>query len=236
MTTTTDIIIALLKQTPDCSTTVECIAHEANVAVQVADNLLSSFREKGLIEYENELIELSSNQRVKLAIHAINNGTDVESVCNVLEWKEFEKFTAKAFEENNFAVKRNFRFKGAQRRWEIDVVAYSDPIIVCVDCKRWRRGWGNSAITKIAAAQARRTQVLAKNLQDIQRSINLPNWKRATLFPVILSLFPGRVKFYNNVPVVPILQLQNFVDEFQGHQDELLHYDVNMGTKLSNYL
>jgi Holliday junction resolvase-like predicted endonuclease len=235
MTATTDIIIALLNKTSDCYTAVKGIAHEANVAVQVANNILSSFREKGLIECENELIELSSNQRVQLAIHAINNGTDVERVCKVLEWKEFENFTAKAFEENNFAVKRNFRFKGAQRRWEIDVVAYNDPIIVCVDCKRWRRGWGNSAITKIATAQARRTQVLAKNLQNFQHNIGLSNWKRATLFPVILSLFPGCLKFYNNVPVVPILQLQNFVDEFQGYQDELLHYEANMGTKLPDF-
>ena len=235
MTATTDIIIALLKQTPTGSVSVNDVAHEANVAVPVANNILSSFRENGLIECENELIELSSNQRVKLAIHAINNGTDVERVCKVLEWKEFENFTAKAFEENNFAVTRNFRFKGSQRRWEIDVLAYSEPIIVCVDCKRWRRGWGNSVITKMASAQARRTQALSNNLQDIQRNIGLANWKKATLFPVILSLFPGRVKFYNSVPVVPILQLQNFINEFQGHRNELLHYDANMGTKLSDY-
>ena len=87
----------------------------------------------------------------------------------------------------------------------------------------------------MASAQARRTQALSNNLQDIQRNIGLANWKKATLFPVILSLFPGRVKFYNSVPVVSILQLQNFINEFQGHRNELLHYDANMGTKLSDY-
>ena len=236
MTTKTDVIISILKHTSSGAVAKEIVARDVKVPVQVANNVLMGLREIGIIECENELIEVSSNQRVKLAIHAINQGTDIERVCEVLEWKEFENFAATAFEKNNFAVKRNFRFKATQRRWEIDVVAYSEPIIVCVDCKRWRRGWGNSAITRVAAAQAQRTEVLAKNLQDIQRQIGLDGWTHATLFPVILSLFPGPVKFYSNVPAVPILQLQNFLDEFRGHETELRHFRAKLGPKLSDYL
>ena len=236
MTTKTDVIISILKHTNAGPVAEEAVALEANVPAQVANKVLMGLREKGLIEVENELIELSSNQRVKLAIHAINHGTDIERVCKVLEWKEFENFAATAFEANNFAVKRRFRFKASGRRWEIDVVAYSEPIIVCVDCKRWRRGWGNSAITKVAAAQAQRTEALAKNLQGIQGKIGLDDWKQATLFPVILSLFPGPVKFYGRVPVVPILQLQNFLDEFQGHMTELRHFHAKLGPKLPDYV
>jgi Holliday junction resolvase-like predicted endonuclease/predicted transcriptional regulator len=235
MTTKTDVIISILKHSSSGPVPEDAVAMDANVPVQVANNVLRGFREIGLIEYENEQVELTSNQRVKLAIHAINHGTDIERVCKVLEWKEFENFAATAFEENNFAVKRNFRFKASGRRWEIDVVAYSEPIIVCVDCKRWRRGWGNSAITRVADAQAQRTEALAKNLQSIQRKIGLGNWKHATLFPAIVSLFPGPVKFYNKVPVVPILQLQNFLDEFRGHRTELAHFKINLGPNLSNY-
>jgi len=236
MTNKTDVLIAILKLTNIGSVAEEAVAMDSNVPVHVVNNVLRSLREIELIEYENELIELSSNQRVKLAIHAINHGTDIERVCKVLEWKEFENFAATAFEKNNFAVKRRFRFKAAQRRWEIDILAYSEPIIVCVDCKRWRRGWGNSAITKVAAAQAQRTEALANNLQSIQRQIGLDDWTQATLFPVILSLFPGPVKFYNKVPVVPILQLQNFLNEFQGHITELTHFRANLGPKLPDYL
>lgn len=236
MTTKTDIMISILKHTNSGPAVTEIVTRAANAPAHVANNVLNGLREIGLIECENEQIEVSSNQRIKLAIHAINQGTDIERVCKVLEWKEFENFSATAFEKNKFAVKRCFRFKAAQRRWEIDVLAYSEPIIVCVDCKRWRRGWGNSAITKVAKAQAQRTKVLAKNLQDIQREISLEDWKQATLFPVILSLFPGPVKFYSKVPVVPILQLQNFLDEFQGHMTELRHFRAKLGPKLSDYV
>jgi predicted transcriptional regulator/Holliday junction resolvase-like predicted endonuclease len=236
MTTKADVIISILRHTNSGPVAAEAVAVDANVPVQVANNVLMGLREIGLVEYANEQVELTSNQRVKLAIHAINHGMDVERVCKVLEWKEFENFAATAFEENSFAVKRRFRFKASGRRWEIDVLAYSEPIIVCVDCKRWRRGWGNSAITRVAAAQAQRTEMLAKNLQDIQRDIGLDGWKNATLFPAILSLFPGPVKFYGNVPVVPILQLQNFLDEFRGHKTELVHFRAKLGPKLSDYI
>ena len=236
MTAKTDVLIAILKHSDSGPVAKEVVALEANVPVQVANNVLGVLREIGLIECENELVELSSNQRVKLAIHAINQGTDIERVCNVLEWKEFENFTATAFEKNNFVTKRNFRFKAAQRRWEIDVLAYSEQIIVCVDCKRWRRGWGNSAITRVAAAQSLRTEVLTNSLHFLQQKIGLDNWKQATLFPVILSLFPGPLRFYNKVPVVPILQLQNFIDEFQFHLAELTHFQTKLGPKLSDYI
>jgi len=236
MSIKTKVLISLLKLTRVGSAAEEAVAMDANVPVHVANNILKGLREIGLVECENGKIELSSNQRVKVAIHAINHGTDIEKVCKVLEWKEFENFAATAFETNNFAVKRRFRFKASGRRWEIDVLAYSEPIVVCVDCKRWRRGWGNSAVTKVAAAQAERTEALAKNLQSIQREIGLDDWTQATLFPVILSLFPGPVKFYNKVPVVPILQLQNFLDEFQGHISELTHFRANLGPKLPDYI
>lgn len=236
MTTQTDVIISVLKHTNGGPVAEEAVAIDANVPVQVANKILRRLREIGFIEYQNEQIELTSNQRVKLAIHAINHGTDIERVCKVLEWKEFENFAATAFERNNFAVKRRFRFKASGRRWEIDLIAYSEPIIVCVDCKRWRRGWGNSVIRRVAAAQAQRTEALAGNLQSIQREIGLTDWKEATLFPVILSLFPGPVKFYGKVPVVPILQLQNFMDEFQGHIGELAHFKTVLGPNLADYV
>ena len=236
MTAKTDVLISILKHTNSGLAAREVIAREANVPVQVANNVLRGLREIGLIECEKGIIEVSSNKRVKLAIHAINHGTDIERVCKVLEWIEFENFAATAFETNNFDVKRRFRFKSSGRRWEIDVLAYSEPLVVCVDCKRWRRGWGNSAIKKIVELQTQRTEVLAKNLQSLQRKIGLDGWKRATLFPVILSLFPGPAKFYNNVPVVPILQLQNFLNEFQGHITELTHLQATLGPKLSDYL
>ena len=132
MTSKTDVLISILKHTNSGPVAKEIIGLDVNVPVQVTNNVLSGLREIGLIECENELIEVSSNQRVKLAIHAINQGTDIERVCNVLEWIEFENFAATAFEKNNFAVKRNFRFKAAQRRWAVSYTHLTLPTILLV--------------------------------------------------------------------------------------------------------
>ncbi len=227
-----DVLISILKLTNNGPVSEEVVAMDANVPVSVTNKSLKGFREIGLIEGEEGIIEVSSNQRVKLAIHAINLGTDIERVCKVLEWIEFENFAATAFEANNFAVKRRFRFKKAGRRWEIDVLAFSEPYVVCVDCKRWRRGWGKSAIRKIAEAQTLRTKVLAEALPSLQKRLRLNGWTQAILFPVILSLFPGPAKFFENVPVVPILQLQNFLDELPGHITGLAHFRATLEPKL----
>ena len=235
MATQRDVLISILKLTNNGPVAEEAVALDVNVPVSVTNKVLNGFREIGLIEGEDGIIEVSSNQRVKLALHAINLGTDIERVCKVLEWIEFENFAATAFEANNFSVKRRFRFKTAGRKWEIDVLAFSEPYVVCVDCKRWRRGWGKSAINKIVEAQTLRTKVLSEALPSMQKKLKLNGWTQAIFFPVILSLFPGPAKFFQNVPVVPILQLQNFLDELPGHITGLKHFRATLGPELPDY-
>jgi Holliday junction resolvase-like predicted endonuclease len=230
-----DLLISILKLANKGPIAEQVVAFDANVPVQVSNELLKGFRESGLIEGDDGIIEVSSNQRVRLAIRAINLGTDIERVCKVLEWIEFENFAAVAFEANNFAVKRRFHFKAAGRKWEIDVLAHSEPYVICVDCKRWRRGWKKSAIKKIVEAQTLRTKVLAEAFPFLQKRIRLNGWTQAIFFPVIVSLFSGPAKFFENVPVVPILQLQNFLDEVPGHIRALKHFRVPFGPGLSTY-
>ena len=219
-----NILISILKLTKSGPIARELVSRDANVPTQVTDELLKKFRDAELIKWKGKTIESSSNQRAKIAIHVIKLGADFERVCRVLEWIEFENLAATAFEANNFAVKRRFRFKWAQRRWEIDVLGCRDPLIACVDCKRWSRGWRGSAIRKAAEAQALRTKVLAEALPSLQKEIGLVQWRHATLIPVILSLVPGPLKFYNKVPIVSILQLQDFLNELPAYVTSLTHF------------
>ncbi len=221
-----DLLISILKLTRGWAVAEELVARDANVSVQVTDDLLKNFRDLELIKLQDKTIEVSSNQRAKIAIHAINSGADFERVCKVIEWIEFENLAATAFEANNFVVKRRFRFKWAQRRWEIDVLGCSEPLIVCVDCKHWSRRWQGSAIRKAVEAQTLRTKVMAEAINSLQKRIGLIQWRQATLIPVILSLVPGSLKFYNEVPIVPILQIQNFLNELPAHTTDLTHFSV----------
>ena len=46
--------------------------------------------------------------------------------------------------------------------------------------------------------------------------------------PLILSLVPGPRRFFNAVPVVPILQLQDFISEVEVELDSLRHIDIKI--------
>jgi Holliday junction resolvase-like predicted endonuclease len=221
-----DLLISILKLTRGGAVAEELVARDANVSVQVTDELLKKFRDLELIKLQDKMIEVSSNQRAKIAIHAINSGADFERVCRVIEWIEFENLAATAFEANNFVVKRRFRFKWVQRRWEIDVLGCSEPLIACVDCKHWSHGWQGYAIRKAAEAQVLRTKVLAEAINSLQKRIGLIQWRHATLIPVVLSLVPGSLKFYKEVPIVPILQIQDFLNELPVHITDLMHFSV----------
>jgi Holliday junction resolvase-like predicted endonuclease len=231
----TNLLISILKNTNNISATVEKIAEDVNMSTEQVKHIIQNYYKNKFVNWKKNEISLTTNMRVKLAISAINKGADIEKVCKVLEWQEFENFTATIFERNNFSVKRNFRFKTKKRKWEIDILAYNKPIIVSVDCKRWRRNWGNSAIKRIAIEQSKRTKALTDTLYFLQQKIGLYNWNKVTVFPAVMSLFPGGVKIYNKIPVVPILQIQNFLDEFQAHISELIHFNTKLGPKLSEF-
>ncbi|MDH5438704.1 MAG: hypothetical protein OEX76_07375, partial [Candidatus Bathyarchaeota archaeon] len=157
-----NLLISILKLTKTGSVQRELVSRDARVPVQVADEMLKKLSDTGLIRYRDRLIDVSLNQRVRMAVRAVELGADPERVCGVLEWNEFEEIAARAFEVNDFMVKRRFRFKWAGRRWEVDVLGCKEPLVACVDCKHWHRGWRRSAIMKVVEAQVERTQALAE--------------------------------------------------------------------------
>jgi len=223
-----NLLISILKLTKKGPVQRELVDRDARVPVQVGDEMLNKFSGMGLIGYRGRLIEVSSNQRARMAVRAVELGADPERVCRVLDWDEFEEITARAFEINNFAVKRRFRFKWAGRRWEMDVLGCKEPLVACVDCKHWHRGWRRSAIMKVVEAQVERTRALSEAFPRLHEKVGLANWRKVVLVPMVLSLFPGPFKFYNNVPVVPVLQLQSFLNELPAHIISLTRFSAHI--------
>jgi hypothetical protein len=50
------------------------------------------------------------------------------------------------------------------------------------------------------------------------------SWDRIKFFPVILSLSAGMFKFYDKVPIIPILQLQDFINQLPAYVSALKHF------------
>ena len=220
-----DLIMSLLKLTKGGPVSVESVNKDARIASGIVKKLLEKLQNEDLIYLHGGAVEASGDNRVRLAVRAASLGTDVEHISAFLRWQEFEDIAALALEKNDYVVAKNVRFKHAERRREIDVVGCRKPLVLCVDCKHWHHGVKPSALAKIVKAQEERACALANTLPSAELQVECVKWQKAKFVPVILSLIPSSFKFYDNVPVVPVLQLQDFLTQLPAHV-ELLKYFV----------
>ena len=219
-----ELIITILRLTKTGSVSHKLINRAAQISSQVAGNLLGKLQMNGLIHLKKDMVKADSLQRIKLAVKAINLGADLERVGSFLKWQEFENMAAIALARNNCIIEKNLRFKHAGRKWEIDIVGCKKPVAVCIDCKHWHRGMQPSTLKKIVEDQVERTFALAKSLPSLSSRVECASWDEAKLVPAVLSLVVGRFKYYDNVPIVPILQLQDFLSQLPAYADSLKHF------------
>lgn len=219
-----NLIISILKQTKERPVSMEMLKKDAKISSEIAGKLLEKMQNDKLLNLQGNIINLDSLQRLELAVYAVRLGVDIENISNFLQWQEFENIAAVAFEQNGYSVQRNLRFKHAGRRWEIDIVGCKKPLAICVDCKHWHHGLYPSALKRIVDEQVERTRALAEFLPNHHGKIECASWDYVKLVPVILSLVVGRFKFYDNVPVVSVLQLQDFLNQLPAYAESLRHF------------
>ncbi len=216
-----ELLISVLKLTKNGPASLENINKTAKLPASVAWKLIEKLQNEGLLYFEGDMVKADSDSRLKLAVKAVELGADVERISDFLKWQEFEDIAALALKENGYSVTKNVRFKHAGRRWEIDVVGCRKPLVLCIDCKQWHHGMHPATLKRIAASQAERVQAFAESLPNPSLSLGCAKWDKAKFFPVILSLILAPSKFYDDVPVVPVLQLQDFLSQLHAYTDSL---------------
>ena len=216
-----NLVISLLKLTKEGPVLIESVNKDARIPSAVALKLLRKLQNEDLIYLKPDSVEVDSTSRLKLAVRAASLGADVEHISDLLCWQEFEEIAAFALKNNGYTVQNNVRFKHAGRRWEIDVVGCKKPLVVCIDCKHWQRAIAPSALRKIVDDQIQRTRALADSLPNIALKLECARWEKAKFLPSVLSLIPSSFKFYDRVPVVPVLQLQDFITQLPAYVETL---------------
>lgn len=219
-----NLICMLLELTRNGLVSHEMLNKRVRVPREIAANLLSKLQSGGLLYVREAAIEADAEQRLRLAVHAIGLGADLERVSSHLRWQEFERMAAMALERNEYATVRNLRFKHAGRKWEIDVVGCRKPLVLCIDCKHWHHGMTPSSLARIVGEQVERTCALKESLPSPTIRIECSSWDMIKVVPAVLSLVAGRFRFYESVPVVPILQLQDFLEQLPAYADSLTHF------------
>jgi Holliday junction resolvase-like predicted endonuclease len=218
----TDMLISLVRLTREGCVSQEKLNYQIRAPIEIRTRLLLTLQNEGLINLKDNIIGASDEQRLKIAFRALERGADIEVVSGLLQWKEFEAMVAVALETNGYSIVRNLRFKDHQRRYEIDVVGYKGSFVVCVDCKHWHHRIGKSTLRMVTNAQVERVRSLSKHFLDPRIKLRWPSDVALRFIPVIISLVVEEVRFYDGVPIVPILQLQDFLDQLPAFEDMMV--------------
>jgi len=223
-----EILVALLGMTRGEPVDEGSLHAAVRVTGEVLEHILGQLSFADLISRRHGLIEASQRQRLSIAVRAVQQGADFERVCRALGWLEFEEMVSYVFEENGYRVLRRFRFKAEGRRWEIDVLAIRNPLVVCGECKHWTKGLGNAAAKKTVETHLEKARVFSESIVETAEEIGLRRWRLAVVVPIALSLMPAPMRLYRQVPIVSVLELPSFLSELEGHLDRLTKFTVEL--------
>jgi len=184
--------------------------HDFSVASEMdefsAKELLQIFLQNGIGVLDENIVEFENSDRIKASIFAIRNGATIEDVSEFLSWQNFEGLVSRVLDENGFNVQKNLIL--TKPRMEIDIVGVKLGISILIDCKHWKR-MTQSALNDIVSKQVERVKRYVEKTQS------------TSAIPVIVTLHQEKVNFVNKVPIVPVMQLSSFLDEFYGNLDKM---------------
>jgi hypothetical protein len=218
----------ILEGTKECFIDLSKIEIDIKITKEAFNYTIDELYNDGLIDINNNKLSASLDQRLKLAVMAIKLGADFEKVSKALGWLEFEELVAHIFRENGYNTRNRFRFKANKRRWEIDVLATSYPYIICAECKHYTTSMGNRTTRNIIELHIEKIQIFYKQIDDLAKKIGVDDWKNAILVPITLTLSPTKMNIYRRMPSVSVFMLPNFLSEFQGYLERMIHYNIEI--------
>ena len=171
-----------------------------------AKELLHIFVQNGIGEFDENVVKFQNSDKIHASVFAITNGASIEDVSEFLSWQDFEELVSCILDENGFQVEKNLML--TKPRMEIDVVGIKLGIAILIDCKHWKK-MSKSALNDIVDKQIERVKSYVKKTES------------TSAVPVIVTLHQEKVNFVNRVPIVPIIQLSSFLDEFYGNLDKM---------------
>ena len=171
-----------------------------------AKELLYTLVQNGIGTWNEDLVDFDiPHDRLQTALFAITLGATIEDVSEYLTWRDFEALTGIVLEENDFDVTKNLVL--TKPRMEIDVIGKKMNLALLIDCKHWKN------MTKSAL-----DEIVKKQIERVKRYVADEG---ITALPVIVTLHQEGIQLVDNVPIVPIMKLTSFLDEFVGNLDSL---------------
>ena len=168
--------------------------------------------------------EFSEKEERGIISEIIKSGVDALSISRILDWKQFENIIATIFDQMDFTVITNFRFKDEFTRYELDVLAFKYPYLFIIDCKYHQKA--SSAMLKNAAdKQKERAEILVEMFpilsDELIRKLSLPLRRNLLIIPLVISWRENTVQFHKDIAILPYQQLPGFLQEIDEYRDNL---------------
>ena len=126
---------------------------------------------------------------------------DLEQVSKEAVWQNFEVLVGFIFEANDFQVNVNKVRTFNKKRRQYDVIAKKNNRTYLVECKKWSGNRYRLSALKKAIQQHKERTEFYRNLTE------------ENLVPVIVTFIEEDIKFYEGMPIIPILRLNSFISE-----------------------
>jgi len=175
---------------------------------------LESLAERGFLGKKEGFLTISPTQKVMVLVEALNHGVPIDVACKHVSWKDFELTVKNIFEVMGYETLLRQRLKVEKKGFEVDVLAVREDLILCVDCKHWKRGLGVATLDRIVKNQIERAEAVTKNLKKISEKAGVRLKENVKILPIIVTLVEANHKVYAKVPIVPILKLKSFLENF----------------------
>lgn len=172
---------------------------------------IDELEHRGLINVSIDKIRVDHNQRLRIFEEALKLNSDPEKLSEHLNWHEFENLIVQIFEKNNYTGYHSLIFKDSSQKFQIDVLGIVRNNIFCIDCKHWSYHGGIGTIKTVVHKQIERTERLSLNLDSHTSKLGLRHNNSYFLLPIVIVLPDIEIRFVDNVPVIPILRVEDFL-------------------------
>lgn len=168
--------------------------------------------------------EFSEYEKGKIVYALFKQGKNASLILEQLDWKGFEHIISTIFDENDYSILTNFRFKDDFTRYEIDLLAFKFPYLFAIDCKRHSTG-SSSFLKNSAEKQKERVETLFEQFpvisDELMLNLTLPIKRKILLIPLIVSWRTYSLQFYSEIPIVSYNHLTGFLQEIDEHRDAM---------------
>jgi hypothetical protein len=149
----------------------------------------------------------SEMDRIRGSLLALQLGCDIQECSKVLSWKDFEYFTSELLTMFEYNTKVNIIL--SKPRAHLDVVGIKNYFAITIDFKHWNY-INKTTLTIYAEKQIRRTMLWLQREKKLTKAL-----------PIIITLDNAFFKFIKGVPIVPILTLKSFLNEFDKTDESI---------------